>query len=357
MELSLPLRLPRSGGGVRRGGGLGAMPALALDALRARRLSARLLVYATLSLALLGGSWMWLRDSSLVSIEHVHIAGVHGPQAIEIRRALDAAASGMSTLHFNSAALRAAVARYPQVAAIEASASFPHSLSIGVRERHAVATLLGPGVRTAVAADGNVLGPALVTGSLPTVAVKASPAPGTQPREASALEAATVLGAAPARLLAYVTRAYDGPEGLTLQMRDGLLVYFGDASRPHAKWLSLARVLASPDAAGALYVDVRLPERPAAGFTQPGSAQASASTLTAAQAGSSDPAAAKLAEQLSREVGGVVSSGESQRESESATSSSSAEAGEAGGAAHGESSESAGAATAESEASTASPTG
>ncbi len=49
-------------------------------------------------------------------------------------------------------------------------------------------------------------------------------------------------------------------------MRSGLLAYFGDATRPHAKWLSLARVLADPSSAGASYIDVRLPERPAAGF-------------------------------------------------------------------------------------------
>ena len=48
-------------------------------------------------------------------------------------------------------------------------------------------------------------------------------------------------------------------------MRDGLLVYFGDDARPHAKWLALARVLADPSSDGSRYVDVRLPERPAAG--------------------------------------------------------------------------------------------
>ena len=45
-------------------------------------------------------------------------------------------------------------------------------------------------------------------------------------------------------------------------MRNGLLVYFGDATRPHAKWLSLADVLADPSSAGASYVDVRLPVAP-----------------------------------------------------------------------------------------------
>jgi cell division protein FtsQ len=368
MELSLPLRPRRAAGsrarsGRRSGAGrpharpLSGAARLALDAVRARRLPVRVAVCAMLSLPLLGGGWLWLRDSSLAAVEHVHIAGVHGAQALQIRRALDAAAERMSTLHLSTGELRAAVARYPQVAALSASASFPHTLSIRVAERTPVAILLGPGVRTAVAADGTVLGGALASASLPTVAVKDSPAPGARLRDASALEAALALGAGPAPLRAHVTRVYEGGEGLTLQMRNGLLVYFGDASQPHAKWLSLARVLASPAAAGALYVDVRLPARPAAGFTRPGSAQASASALTGAQAGSSDPAAAKLAEQLSREVGGVATAGAATTSSgtgerEGAGSAAGAEGGGESAAGQSEASESPSTGTANAEAST-----
>jgi len=334
MEFSLPLRPPRAARRTRtrraRRQGVGE---LALDVFRARGLPLRAAICAALALPVLGGGWLWLRNSSLVGVSHVHIAGVHGPQALEIRHALDAAAERMSTLHYSVAALRAAVAGYPQVEAIGAQAGFPHTLSIRVRERPAVAVLAGPGVRTAVAADGTVLGPALVSGSLPAVAVKTAPAPGAHLRESASLEAAAALGAAPAALLGYVTRVYQGGEGLTLQMRNGLLVYFGDASRPHAKWLSLARVLSSPDAAGALYVDVRLPQRPAAGFTQPGSAATSApegaqaSKLTPGQVGSSDPAAAKLAEQLSREVGGPSTPSTSESESSTGSSTSATGAG------------------------------
>jgi hypothetical protein len=82
----------------------------------------------------------------------------------------------------------------------------------------------------------------------------------------SLLAELTVLGAAPAPLLAHVERVYMGSKGLTVTMRNGLVVYFGDDVRPHAKWLSLARVLADPSSAGASYVDVRLPSHPAAGF-------------------------------------------------------------------------------------------
>jgi hypothetical protein len=75
-----------------------------------------------------------------------------------------------------------------------------------------------------------------------------------------------VIGTAPAAMVTDLVRAFDGPMGLTLVLRRNLLAYFGDESRPHAKWLSLARVLADPSSAGASYIDVRLPERPAAGF-------------------------------------------------------------------------------------------
>ena len=351
MDLSLPLRLPRS----RARSGVGD---LLLDVLRARRLPIRVLICAALALALLGGGWMWLRNSSFLRVRHVHIAGVHGAQAIEIRHALDAAALQMSTMNVNASALRAALAAYPEVGAIRASTSFPHTLSIEVSERVPVVTLVGPGERTAIAADGTVLGPALASNALPTLAAKTAPAPGKRVNAASALAAAAALGAAPAGLLGYVTRVYEGPEGLTLQMRNGLLVYFGDGSYPHAKWLSLARVLSSPTAAGATYVDVRLPARPAAGFTQPGSSTAGASTLTAAQVGTSDPAAAKLAEQLSHEVGGEASASTHESESESESSSSSGAESEEGSSSQPEAtSESAPSAGAVNEASAAAPTG
>jgi hypothetical protein len=48
-------------------------------------------------------------------------------------------------------------------------------------------------------------------------------------------------------------------------MRNGPDLIFGDATDLEAKWAAAARVLADASSRGATYVDLRLPERPAAG--------------------------------------------------------------------------------------------
>ena len=110
-------------------------------------------------------------------------------------------------------------------------------------------------------------------------------------QSAALLAALSMLGAAPAPLAREIERTYSSSKGLTVSMRGGLRVYFGDASRPHAKWASLARVLADPSSAGATYVDVRVPERPAAGFA-PGTAPPSTSTSTPSETRGSESTAA-----------------------------------------------------------------
>jgi cell division protein FtsQ len=279
-----------------------------------------------LALPLLGGAWLWLRDSSLVAVEHVRVLGARGPEAHAVEAALEEAGLRMTTLHVNVAALQAAVAPLRVVRAVRVSTGFPHTLRVRVVEQLPVAALVLGGTRTAVAADGVVLGPALLSSSLPVVsgaftasaAFTASGAPGASDgpldtghvHGATALAALTVLGAAPPALAGWVARVYDGREGLTVAMRNGLLIYFGDASRPHAKWLSAARVLASPSSAGAWYIDVRLPERPAAGISGGTSGTGSAATRTGTptEVSASDPTAASLAEVLAQAVNGSAGS-------------------------------------------------
>ena len=268
---------------------------------RRRRLRIALALVALLS-GLLSGGWLWLRHSSLAWVQRVQITGVHGPDARAIDAALSTAARRMSTLDVHVGALRAAVAPFAVVRDVQASGSFPHSLRIRVIVQPPIAALVAGASRSAVAADGVVLGPGLLSGSLPSVEAGRVPASGQRVSDASASEALSVLGAAPAPLAGLVMRAYTGASGLTVVLRHGLSAYFGDASRPHAKWSSLALVLASPRSTGATYIDVRVPERPAAGFA-PGSAPRSAQAGSSAGEGVGSPeGAAALAAGLTAAV-------------------------------------------------------
>jgi cell division protein FtsQ len=213
---------------------------------------------------LLGGGWLLVRNSSLVAVDHVHISGVHGAGAKEIRLVLDEAAKHMTTLNASAATLRHRLAGFAQVSGLHVSTSFPHTIHITVSEQLPVAVLSAGAGHTALAANGVVLGSMFATEKLPVIDSQSTAAGRVE--NATTLSYLTVLGAAPEALLKYVARAYASPRGITLAMRNGLLVYFGVDTRPHAKWLSLTRVLADPDSAGATYIDVRLPERPAAGI-------------------------------------------------------------------------------------------
>lgn len=301
--------------------------------LRRRRLRIVLLA-VVIATGLLGGAWLLLRKSPFVSVQQVQITGVHGPEAQAVQAALIGAAHGMSTLDVSVGALQAAVAPLRVVRAVRAVPRFPHGLRIEVVEQLPVAALTVGGVRTAVAADGVVLGPQLLSSSLPSVSGYTMPAPGKLVHGAGLLAALTVLGAAPVPLARHVERVFTGAEGLTVAMRNGLLVYFGEATRSHAKWLSLARVLADSSSAGASYVDVRLPGRPAAGFpagVRPPDASEATGTSSGESLAGNESAVASLAAGLSTgTAAGIPTGAEPPGASSTGASAQSAEGTEAG---------------------------
>ncbi|HUN78495.1 MAG TPA: FtsQ-type POTRA domain-containing protein [Solirubrobacteraceae bacterium] len=293
MESSLALRLGRP---------LRRLPGSPRVAALPRRLRIALLVLLAV-LALLGGGWLWFRGSSLVAVRDVRISGVQGVEAARVDAALRSAARGMTTLDASAGALEAAVVPLRVVRSVSVRTSFPHGLSIDVTEQPPVAELSAAGGSTAVAADGVVLGSKLLVGGLPKIHLGGlTPPPGGHVAGAALRAQLTVLGAAPRTLLGWVQRVFAGPEGLTVTMHGGLEIYFGNATRPLAKWLAAARVLADPRSAGATYVDVRLPERAAAGTTAPGGLTSSATGD--GQVSASDPTSAALAAVLDEAVAG-----------------------------------------------------
>jgi len=227
----------------------------------------RAVVILLLAAAILNALYyLWFRDSSLVAVEKVNVSGLTTSDAPRIRAGLVDAARGMTTLHVRPEALERAVAAYPAVRSVAATADFPHKLSVRVVEEPPVALLAVPGANPVpVAAGGAVLEGARSGGALPEITL-ASSVPGEALRDRDALGLVEVAAAAPAGLSEQVESLGRSPSGgVVAQLRAGPEILFGDPTRLEAKWAAAAAALADDASAGAAYVDVRLPERPAAG--------------------------------------------------------------------------------------------
>ena len=249
------------------------------------RRRARAIVLLIALVLLLGGGWLWLRDSTLVAVKHVSITGLSGPDGPQIRSALLAAADNMTTLDVRIAQLKTAVAPFPVVKDLRVSAQFPHGMRIRVIERVPVGAVAVGGQTIPVAADGTLLHDVNAPASLPAIPLRVPPG-GARVSEPDALQAVQVLAAAPARLLARVSQVTTvAPHGLVAQLRNGPSIYFGDTDRLAAKWLAAVAVLADSGSAGAPYIDVTDPDRPAAGAASGGSAGATSATTASATAG------------------------------------------------------------------------
>ena len=230
---------------------------------RLPRISPRLVAAIVAGGVLLFAGWLWLRDSSLVRVDRVTVTGVHGFGSSAISSALETAAQDMTTLHVDEGTLRAAVASFPLVKGVQVHASPPHALRIVVAERVPVGVIDSGSQQVAVADDGTLLRDIPVSG-LPRIIVKVPPGGnhvGDRPTQAKV----DLLAAAPTVLRARVTKVTLGGHGLTAFLDSGPQVRFGDGHRLHAKWIAAQRVMADPGALDATYIDVRVPERPAAG--------------------------------------------------------------------------------------------
>jgi cell division protein FtsQ len=229
------------------------------------RLRRRLALLAALCLLLAAGYQLWLRDSALVAVERVTVSGLTTKDAPRLRATLRSVARTMTTLHVDHERLERVMEAYPVVRGLEVSADFPSALRIHVVEHHPAAMAVTDDGRIPVAGDGTVLRGLPVERGLPEIRAKGG-LRGDRLRDPAALDAARLAGAAPAPLRGRMQDVDSQPdEGLVVRLRDGPELIFGDASHARAKWTAAARVLADPAAAGATYIDLRLPDRPAAG--------------------------------------------------------------------------------------------
>lgn len=232
-----------------------------------RRRLPRILLGLTLLVALVAAYFFWFRDSSLVAVDKVTVEGVPETTAEgqEIRQALVTVGREMTTLHVEPERLRAAVADFPEVAGVEAEASFPDSLTVTVSMREPVARIGEGSDGAGVAADGVVL-PARSIGErqLPLLPVDEVPRSGRV--GGPVLDQVKVLGAAPAEMLEVsASIARDEEYGPVVTLVSGIELRFGDATRAKEKWQAAVAVLTDPELQTLDYVDLSSPRRPATG--------------------------------------------------------------------------------------------
>jgi cell division protein FtsQ len=224
----------------------------------------RLLAAAVILLVIYGGYMLWFRDLSLFAINDVTVKGATTNER-EIRSAVEQVAGDMTTLHIKDDELRDAVARFPTVASVGASTSFPHGLEVTVTERLPVAFIQVSGQQTAVSADGYLLaGADFDAKALPRI--EGAAAHGARLDDDAAAQAA-ILGATPGPLRNHITASTwdDQRGGVVVDLKNGPEVRFGDGSRAQDKWQAAVAVLSSNDRGSPSYLDVSVPDRPVSG--------------------------------------------------------------------------------------------
>lgn len=242
-------------------------PAAAPRARRPFSWRSRLILGIVLLAALGCGYLFWLRDSSLVAVDNVRVTGVTAGDTEQVVGALESEAETMTTLHVRAERIERVAATFPTVASVDVDTSFPHSMTITVHERPPALIVKTPDEEVPVAADGTILTGVEAPkdgGDLPLLTV--SELPDGPLLAGDDLSQARVLGAAPEPLrplidAVEVTKDY----GVVVTLNGEIPVRFGSSASAPAKWAAAAAVLADSRLTALTYLDVRLPQRPAAG--------------------------------------------------------------------------------------------
>jgi cell division protein FtsQ len=218
---------------------------------------------AVTAVGLAAAYYGWFRDSSLVAVRDVRVQGVQGADRDRIVSALTRAAREMTTLHLQPERLGAAVRTFPTVASVSADPDFPHALTIHVTEREPALVVRAGDREIPAASDGTLLPGVDVRGELPVISADGPSQAGRLTGDA--LQEALVVGAVPAPLRPLIEGiSMDATYGVVVTLRGGIGLRFGTGRRASAKWRAAAAVLADPGLTGLSYLDVRVPQRPAA---------------------------------------------------------------------------------------------
>ncbi len=225
-----------------------------------------------LAFAILGGAlcaWLGARETGVFAVRTLDVRGVSPAVSLQVRKALRPA-TGTSLLKLDVVAAERAVEALPTVAAARFDRAFPHTLRVVVTPERAVAVVRQGASSFLVSERGRVMAgvPRTARPRLARIWVKRDVR--LTPGAIAEGDLATAVGAvAPlvrSRFPGRVTSVTTTRDELTLRLRSGVHVRLGDPLDVRLKLAVAARVLPLL-AAGTVYLDVSVPERPVAGTT------------------------------------------------------------------------------------------
>ncbi|NHC45558.1 cell division protein FtsQ/DivIB [Motilibacter aurantiacus] len=224
--------------------------------LRARLSRRSLAVVAGLAAALGVVAWVAL-GTSVLGVRTVDVVGAGHVSAAEVRAAVDVP-SGFPLARVDPAAVQARVGAIPAVRDVTVERRFPRTLVVSIVERTAVAvaSVRDSGL-TYVDAEGVAFAPAPATAARGKTALPVLAAVEGDARTA----AAAVVGGLPSGLQKRVVRVEARtPDSVTLQLRSGHSVVWGDVERPQRKAQVLVALMTAVK--DAKTYDVSAPDAP-----------------------------------------------------------------------------------------------
>ena len=237
----------------RRGRGKVGVGVAAVTSLRSRRRRSgrradprrRLLTVAAVIVAVVAvGAWAVLA-SPLLAVRTVQVDGVRSLTDDQVEQTAGIAA-GTPLMRVDTGTAAARVAQLPQVASVEVTRGWPHTVVVTVVERVAVAVVDHAGTRSLVDREGVLFD--TITGAAPAGVVPLTvPRPG--PDDATTAAALGAVVALPADVRREVTGVTAGsPDDVTLTLTDGRTVLWGSAEATPRKARVLAALLDQIDA-------------------------------------------------------------------------------------------------------------
>ena len=226
---------------------------------RPRRRSRRPIQAAIAVLALVAVVWLLLAGPVL-GVRTVQVDGVTTLPADQVRETAGID-PGTPLLRVDVDAARARVARLPQVASVEVTRGWPHTVVVTVVEREPVAVVGSRGARSLVDAEGVLFD--TVTGEPPAGVVPLDvPTPG--PGDPATMAVLSAIEALPTDLRPDVESAAATTAGdITLTLTDGTVVRWGGPEESGRKGTALAGLIeqiADGDLEPAATIDVSTPK-------------------------------------------------------------------------------------------------